>query len=60
MPKSIKITYKIAHAAGRDEGNRSMRKAGRKAWNHQDYNKAAKTMNHLLGNIMPILAVEHR
>ena len=48
MKKRIPITYKIAHAAGWDAGNQSMHKAGRKAWNREDYNVAAKTMNCLL------------
>jgi len=45
--KKIPITYKIAHAAGWDEGNRAARKAGRKAWNREDRNVAAETMHRL-------------
>lgn len=34
----LTMTYELAHAAGIDAGNRSMRKAGRKHWNEDDYN----------------------
>lgn len=32
-----KMTQEIARAAAQDAGNRSMRKAGRKVWNLEDY-----------------------
>jgi hypothetical protein len=41
-------TYQIAMAAGQDAGNRSMREAGRTAWNEDDYNTAAEVANRLL------------
>lgn len=31
------MTYEIAHAAGTDAANRSLRKARRKCWNQEDY-----------------------
>lgn len=39
----ITMTYSLAMAAGQDAANRSMRKAGRKAWNRADANIAAET-----------------
>ena len=42
------VTYEIAMAAGRDAANRSMIRAGRKAWNAEDYAIAAKTTARLL------------
>lgn len=33
-----KMTYQLAHAAGMDAGNRSMKAAGRAHWNEQDAN----------------------
>lgn len=44
----ITATYKIAHAAGQDAGNASMRIHGRTTWDTDDWNAAAKVMNHLL------------
>jgi hypothetical protein len=40
--------YRIAMAAGRDAGNRSMRAAGRTAWNETDWNIAADTARRVL------------
>lgn len=34
--------YGLAHAAGWDAGNRSMREAGRSTWNEDDWNAAAE------------------
>ena len=45
---TMKTTYKLAMAAGWDAGNRSMRKAGRTAWNHEDYKAAAEVVARLL------------
>ena len=44
----MRLTYEIAMAAGRDAGNRSMRKAGRAAWNREDWDAAAEVTNKLL------------
>ena len=41
------ITYEIAHAAGWDAGNRSMRSAGRLHWNEEDYNACWAEFNRL-------------
>ncbi len=46
----IKITYALAHAAARDAGNRSMRKAGRAAWSVDDYNAACAEFERLYGS----------
>lgn len=47
----IILTKEIAYAAGHDAGNASMRKAGRKRWNEEDWNQAAKVTNRLLDEI---------
>ena len=36
------MTKKIAYAIGLDAGNRSMRAAGRSAWNEDDFNAASE------------------
>lgn len=41
------LTLPLCYAAGRDAGNRSMRKAGRTAWNEDDYNAAAEVFARL-------------
>lgn len=38
--QSERDMLRIANAAGRDAGNRSMRRAGRSAWNEDDWNAA--------------------
>ncbi len=43
----IKLTRELAIAAGWDEGHRSMRTAGRKAWNEEDAAIAWKELNRL-------------
>lgn len=39
----------LAHAAGWDAGNRSMRRAGRSRWNAEDYNAAVREYDRLMG-----------
>ena len=46
-----KLTYDLAHAAGTDAGNRSMKKRNAVAWNVDDYNVAVAEMNRLLSVI---------
>lgn len=41
------VSYEAAHAAAQDEGDRSMRRAGRTAWSREDYDAAARTFNRL-------------
>ena len=41
------LTREIAWAASLDEGNRSMREAGRTAWSQQDYNAAVREFDRL-------------
>ena len=48
MKRITKLTYDLAMAAARDAGNRSMRKAGRKAWNEHDYNAAVQEFHRLI------------
>ena len=42
------LSYELASAAGMDAGNRSMRQAGRKKWNEDDFNAAARETNRLI------------
>ena len=44
----MQITYEIAYSLGRDAGNRSMRAAGRAAWNETDWNAASTETLRLL------------
>ena len=41
------LTRDLAHAAAWDEGNRSMRLAGRDKWSEDDYNAAVREFNRL-------------
>lgn len=49
--RGIVADYGIAHAAGTDAGNRSMRAAGRTAWSAEDFDAAAETMQTLVGPV---------
>ena len=42
-----KLTHEIAHAAGKDAGDRHMRKNGRLHWNAEDYDECSKVVNRL-------------
>jgi hypothetical protein len=44
----MKVTYKIAMAAGKDAANRSMLKAGRLTWSKSDYNLACRVVAKLM------------
>jgi len=46
MPR-VTLTRQLARAAAQDAGNRSMRKAGRNAWNADDYDAAVAEFNRL-------------
>ena len=43
----LDLTPAIIRAAATDAGNRSMRKAGRTAWNEDDWNAAAAEFDRL-------------
>jgi len=43
----IEFTYKLAYAAGRDAGNRSMRQGDRTKWNEDDWAAAKATFERL-------------
>lgn len=43
----MKLTRDLAWSASIDAGNRSMRAAGRKAWNAEDYLAAAREFDRL-------------
>ena len=45
------LTYQLVWAAATDAGNRSMRKAGRKAWNRADYNASVREFHRLAPHI---------
>jgi hypothetical protein len=47
--RSRRRFHQIAHAAGQDAGNRSMKAAGRVAWNADDWSVAAAEETRLLG-----------
>ena len=49
----ITLTPERAYASGRDAGNMSMRKAGRKKWNTDDYNAAVEKTNKLMACLYP-------
>ncbi len=44
----MEMSYAIAYAASQDEGNRSMRKAGRTRWNEEDRDAACRTYHRLM------------
>jgi hypothetical protein len=44
----IEVTYQLAHAAGWDAGNRSMRAAGRSKWNHEDHAAASAEFSRIM------------
>lgn len=44
-------THAEAMAAGRDAGNRSMRAAGRTAWNDEDWSAAEALYGKLMGPV---------
>lgn len=48
MPQPM--TREIALAAARDEGDRSMRAAGRTAWNQDDWYAASRRFNQVWAN----------
>lgn len=56
MTTRPKLTQQIAHAAARDAGNASMRKAGRKKWNSDDFYAASRECNRLWPNYIGGLA----
>ena len=45
--RPMTMTYQIAMAAARDEGNRHMRKHGRTVWNEDDWNAMCAEFNRL-------------
>ena len=47
MSERLVMTRVLAMAIAADTANRQMRKAGRKSWNHDDYNLACRTFNKL-------------
>lgn len=53
----IRLTPGLAYAAGRDAGNRSMRKKWpATAWDDEDHAIACETTNRLLGYLYPEVA----
>jgi len=51
------ITAAIAYAAGADAGNRSMSKAGRSAWNDDDFDIACDEYNRLMAYCLTVSPV---
>lgn len=50
---AMEMTESLARAAAQDAGNRSMRKAGRKAWNMDDWNAAWDEFDRLWPHLAP-------
>lgn len=50
MKPTLIPTPAIARAAGHDAGDRSMRAAGRRRWNQDDWNAAAAVTRSLIGH----------
>ncbi len=50
---TAQLTPDLAYAAGWDEGNRSMRQAGRTVWNAEDYNACVCKYNELMELLFP-------
>jgi hypothetical protein len=48
MMAVLAFTYDTAYAAGRDAGNRNMRRNGRTVWDEDDYAAAVAAMCRLL------------
>ena len=53
----ITIIREIARAAAMDTGDRSMRQAGRTAWNREDYNVMIEEFNRLWPEEFDIIEV---
>jgi len=53
----ITITREIARVAAMDAGDRSMRQAGRTAWNREDYNVMIEEFNRLWPEEFDIIEV---
>lgn len=49
----VRISLATARAAGWDEGNRSMRAAGRTAWNEDDWDAAARVVRQYIEAVPP-------
>lgn len=56
--RPIRTTVRIARAAGWDAGNRSMKAAGRTAWNEEDWNVACEVFETMMRRIAEIAADE--
>lgn len=49
--KTLALDKDIAFAAAKDVANRRARKAGRKAWNREDYNAAVQEFDRIMASI---------
>jgi hypothetical protein len=47
------MDYDLARAIGRDEGNRSMRVAGRNRWSREDYDRAEAAFSECMTLVPP-------
>lgn len=50
---TVRISLAMARAAGWDEGNRSMRAAGRTAWNEEDWRAAVQVVERYIEAVPP-------
>ncbi|MFN8719734.1 MAG: hypothetical protein ACK5YI_02785, partial [Rhodospirillales bacterium] len=56
--RPVRMTVRIARAAGWDAGNRSMTVAGRAAWNEEDWTVACEVFETMMRRIAEIAADE--
>lgn len=56
--RPVRMTVRIARAAGWDAGNRSMTVARRTAWNEEDWNVACEVFETMMRRIAEIAADE--
>jgi hypothetical protein len=56
--RPVRMTVRIARAAGWDAGNRSMKAGGRTAWNEEDWNVACEVFETMMRRIAEIAADE--
>lgn len=56
----MRLSYRDIMAAGWDAGLRSMRKAGRTAWNQDDWDAAAAEVDRLRGRAVPDPGISDR
>lgn len=54
----MQMTYSLAHAIGADAADRQMRASGRKVWNEEDFELAARTFHDCLPLCVQLPGIE--